>query len=116
MSALTEDIQKLKLVNDSDPSGIPWDWHIVRDLMMKYGVQSLPAVFAYYQEFNPHFDPWCNYLLSISYFTEEELNFPTNRSMRRNLELKVRKLMKKHKKDDITVNEFLNMYKNELSS
>ena len=48
------------------------------------GVQAIPGefpgidhLFDYFQQYNTNFDQWVNYLLACSYFTEDELQFPT---------------------------------------
>ena len=109
------DLEALSLISETDKNGIPWEWYAVRDNMNKMGVKALPLIFDYYQAQNKNFDPWTNYLLSCSYFTDKELNFPCNRSDRRKLEDKVKKMMKKlpkNKRESLTMTEFLNLYKN----
>jgi hypothetical protein len=104
----------LDIITEYDEKGIPWKWYYVVEQMEQDGPGALDLLFEYYQEFNSHFDPWLNYLLACSYFSDRELNFPENRRARRYLEQKVQKLLKKCKKD-ISINEFLSTYKSELT-
>ena len=85
----------LKIVSDCDSSGIPWTWYEVRKKMCEKGVGALNDVFEYYEEHNQFFDSWTNYLLTLSHFDKEELDGKQNRQYRKQLECKVKKLMKK---------------------
>ena len=111
-----DQFESLSLISEYDQNGIPWLWYEVCQALQQHGVQAIDQLFDYFQQYNHNFDPWVNYLLACSYFTEDELQFPTNRQSRRKLELKVRKLLSKHKSSIMTSNEFISKYKSELRS
>ena len=100
-----------KLVSNVDPkTGEDLDWIMVKEYLVENGpVKGLEKVFEYYEMKNPKMDPWVNYLLACSHFTEEELNgTPMNRAYRRRLESKIAKLMKMRGKDKNTsLHQFL---------
>jgi hypothetical protein len=85
----------LQFITECDSSGVPYAWYDVRNKMMEKGVGALNDVFYYYQEHNHFFDPWINYLSACSHFDEEELNGKNNRQYRKQVEWKVKQLMKK---------------------
>ena len=109
-----DQFESLSLTSEYDQNGIPWLWYEVCQALQQHGVQAIDQLFDYFQQYNP----WVNYLLACSYFTEDELQFPTNRQSRRKLELKVRKLLGKHKNNQtfMTSSEFISKYKLELRS
>ena len=94
------DFDAWSLITDTDKNGLPLEWINLRDsYIVPLGVKSLPYIFSYYEQHNPFFDSWTNFMLSVSHFTDEELNLPCNRQMRRQLEQKVKKLIGKRQKD-----------------
>jgi hypothetical protein len=105
----------MELISDYDENGVPWKWHYVKERLDEDGVQALDILFDYYQEFNPYFDAWINYLLACSYFTDKELNFPTNRQTRKALKHRVEKIMKNViDKDAMTMSQFLSQFRDDL--
>ena len=105
----------MELISDYDENGVPWRWHYVKAQLNEHGVQALNLLFDYYQEFNPYFDPWVNYLLACSYFTEKELDFPTSRQTRKALKYRVEKIMNNIKDADaLTMNQFISQYRDDL--
>ena len=86
------------LISDSDEAGVPLDWYPVRADVVKNGVGAIESIFDYYQE-HTQFDPWVNYQLACSYFTDEELGLTGNRAFRRALEGKVKRMMVMKKKN-----------------
>ena len=86
------------LISDSDETGVPLDWYPVRADVVKNGVGAIESIFDYYQE-HTQFDPWVNYQLACSYFTDEELGLTGNRAFRRALEGKVKRMMVMKKKN-----------------
>lgn len=83
------------VVRSVDADGVPYSFYPVREALCKEGPAAMPILFEWYNDNNPHFDPWINYLLTLSHFTKEELGLKPNRATRKALELKVKKLMKK---------------------
>ena len=103
-----------KLLSDTDPeTGLKFDWIDIRDQLVNGASPGdvLPLIFDYYMEHNPRMDAWCNYLLACSHFTHDELNGHQNRTARRKLEVKVKKLLKaRSRKPHQEINQF--MYEN----
>ena len=95
----SDDVEFLNIVSDTDVSGVPWAWYEVREKLCEKGIGALQDVFEYYQEYNHFFDPWTNYLLACSHFDKEELNGKNNRQYRKQLEFKVKKLIKQQAKE-----------------
>ena len=103
-----------KISSDIDPeTGLDYDFLQVREYICENGpAKGLEPLYEYYLSKFHKLDPWSVYLLACSHFTMEDLEgTPINRSYRRRLEAKVKKLMKLREKDKTTpFNEFL--YKN----
>jgi hypothetical protein len=52
--------------------------------------------------------PWINFNIACSHFSKEELNEPTNRHAKRQLQTKIIKLLKQRKADpNKPINQFL---------
>ena len=102
------------IVSNVDPvSGLNLDWLEVREYLCEHGAgKGLEKVFSYYEQHNPYMGSWENFLLACSHFSLEDLEgCAINRRYRRNLELKIKKLIKKRESDKNTpIQEFL--YKN----
>ena len=100
-----------KISSDVDPeTGLDWDFIQIREYICQHGpAKGLEPLYEYYLNKFHKLDAWSVYLLACSHFTLEELEgTPINRSYRRRLEQKVKKLMKAREKDKLTpYNEFL---------
>lgn len=96
--------------NKDVETGLSMDWITIREKLCN-GVsvgEVLPLIFDYYEHNNEKMNSWMNYLLSCSHFTKEELDGTHNRSSRRQLEMKVKKLMKMRKQNTSqNINQFL---------
>jgi hypothetical protein len=84
-----------EVVRTVDADGVPYSFYPVRDALCKEGPAAMPILFEWYNENNQQFDPWINFLLTLSHFSEQEMGLKPNRATRKALELKVKKLMKK---------------------
>jgi len=103
------------LMSNTDPeTGLDFAWLDIVD-RLKEGVKAvdvLPSIFDYYQEKNPTMDSWLNYCLACSHFEKDDLEGPSNRSARRRLEARVKKLMKvRSKQQHKNIHQF--MYDNQ---
>lgn len=86
-----------------DPKKQAWDDIIDAMSNSDHPVEiGLPLIFEYYETYNKEMGPWLNYLLSLSYFSDEELNKPTCRNAKRRLQANVTKLLKKRQHDPST--------------
>ena len=105
-----------KISSDIDPeTGLDYDFLQVREYICENGpAKGLEPLYEYYLNKFHKLDPWSVYLLACSHFTMEDLEGTAiNRSYRRRLEAKVKKLMKLREKDKTTpFNEFLYENKN----
>ena len=106
----------MRMMSDYDlETGLSYDWLEVRDSLMILGVKGLPLVFDYYES-HSQFDSWTNFLISCSHFTDFELDLNGNRSMRRIMMSKVKKLLSKRSKDsNKNIHQFLRENKSILA-
>ena len=90
------------MLSTVDPeTGLDYSWLEIRERLSngEQPINILPYIFDYYQEKNCYMDAWSNYLLACSHFDPIDLGGPKNRSARKLLELKVKKLVKARAKD-----------------
>lgn len=102
------------LLSTTDPeTGLEYEWLEIRKRLCngEKPVDVLPAIFDYYEEKNPKMDAWLNYQLACSHFEKDELG-PKNRFERKQLEARVKKLMKKSKKPGQSMNMRQFLYDN----
>ena len=103
-----------KIFSNIDPvTGEDMEFVEIREYICEHGPsKGLDKLYDYYLSRFHRLDPWCVYLLTLSHFTQEDLEgCAINRAYKRRLESKVIKLMKRRDKDKSTpFNEFL--YKN----
>jgi hypothetical protein len=98
----------LRMMNDYDENGVSYDWLEVRDELCIHGVKALPLVFDYYQNHSNNFDSWTNFLFACSHFTDAELDLGGNRSMRRIMTMKLKKLLAlRSKNQNQNIHQFL---------
>ena len=113
---ILENFETLSLISDTNEAGIPWRWFLVKNELKNNGINALNLLFDYYQEFNTNFDPWCNFLISKSHFTDEEMTRNhKNRRVVSHLEQRVHRIIKQEKENqNITMEKFLNNYVEEF--
>jgi len=108
--------QAYSMFSDVDPeTGLDFEWLTIRNKLVSGADigEVLPLMFDYYESKNNKMSPWCNYLLSCSHFTKEELDGKQNRNGRKKLENMVKQLMKKRQKNPSeNINQFLYNNKN----
>ena len=98
------------MLSSADPAtGLEYAWLEIRKRLCDgdHPVNVLPLLFDYYVEKCDKFDPWICYMLACSHFEKEELG-PKNRFERKQLEARVKKLMKiKKQNPGQNMNQFL---------
>ena len=95
-------VDPFDLIHNCDEKGIPDEWNEVKKKVIEKGVNALEDLFDFHLKYTSYFDDWTNYLLACSYFTPQELGFETNRTIRKQLEFKVKRLMKERAKNPHT--------------
>lgn len=90
------------MLSSVDPvTGLKYSWLDAREVLVNEGVaKALPLLFDYYMEENPNMDPMINYHFACHHFSQEEMGLPANKSAKRRLELRIRKLLKKKNPTD----------------
>ncbi len=99
------DLYSLSLVTDTDDKGVPWEWQNICCLLNHRGAGAINDLFDYYLEHNKNFDPWTNYLITLSHFSEGDFEVPKNWVRRAKLEERVRKIIEEESQSGYAVKE-----------